>query len=251
MKLNTKHPAYIVVYAAVISALFTFAIMSLYAVTKDRVLQNETLARQRALVGLFDLAEVSQLSDQQISEVYRQSIVEGQAVVDPVSKNSFDIIGAYRSTDGKRELVGFAFPVWGTGFWARIDGLVAVDPRFERILGVVFLKHSETPGLGGRLTEATWRDKFKGRSITAVDEKTKVIYIGGPTPADSSDPRFNRHVDAITGATGTSSAVEQFINEGTMQFRRALQQTAQQQGKTTVEIIPQLLASPAGQKGGQ
>ncbi len=47
------------------------------------------------------------------------------------------------------------------------------------------------------------------------------VYVGQTRPAGPDDPRYGRSVDAITGATQTSRAVERFVNESIGRFRRA------------------------------
>ena len=121
----------------------------------------------------------------------------------------------------KANVLGYAFDVSGVGFWARIDGYLAVTPDLGRVIGVVFLQHSETPGLGGRLTEARWRGKFRGLDVTAPAAGGPFLTIGGEVPAGPESPRYGRHVEAITGATGTSTAVATFLNQRIAEFRRA------------------------------
>ena len=222
MKLDVKHPVYVLVYAAVVSALFTGAIMALHAATHGLVERNERLFEQRALVELFDLGDPKQLSDEQIARLVEENVRRDRSVVDPESGVRFELIEAYRTrSGGTATLTALAFPVWGAGFWARIDGLLAVTPDLEKVIGIVFLSHSETPGLGGRITEKPWRDTFQGLRMAppSPGEKTIAIDAAPPSPGD---PREGRHVDAITGATGTSRAVEAFLNERIAQFRRAL-----------------------------
>ena len=222
MTLNVKHPVYVLVYAAVVSALFTGAIMALHAATHGLVERNERLFEQRALLELFDLGAPEKLSDDEIAHLVEENVRRDRSVVDPESGLRFELIEAYRTTpEGTPTLTAYAFPVWGAGFWARIDGLLAVTPDLEKIVGIVFLSHSETPGLGGRITEKPWRDTFGGLRLTPPPAGEKYIAIDAAPPSPG-DPREGRHVDAITGATGTSRAVETFLNERIAQFRRAI-----------------------------
>jgi len=222
MKVDTTGPAYVIGYAAAISALFTGAIMALHVATQPVVERNQRLLRQRALVRLFQLDQGLRggPTDEQIGRIVREQISDdpGRRITDPRSGHELRLIEARRQDGG---LIGYAFPIWGVGFWARIDGLLAVDPTCSRALGVVFLKHSETPGLGGRISEQQWTGQFGNLSVTPPASGGQYIYIGGPAPTADDDPRAGRHVDAITGATGTSKAVEELINRRLAEFRRA------------------------------
>lgn len=216
MSSETKRgPAYVIVYAAVISAVFTGAIMTLHGASRNMVERNQDLFRQKAFVELFGLGDVDTLSDREIVELYDSRIQSFPQARDPQTGQVFEY---YAATDAAGSLTGYAFSVSGTGFWARIDGYLAVSPDFTKITGITFLEHQETPGLGGRITERPWREKFAGLDFT-LNPDGQVIYIGGPSPEPGS-PRVGRHVDAISGATGTSGAVERFLNEQIAAFRR-------------------------------
>jgi len=234
MKLNVNNPAYVIVFAAVVSAVFTAAIMTLHAVTRPIVERNERLAMQRALVDVFALNDGRALEDEAAAVLYADHIRQVEReIVDPRTGHTFNVPPgrgdrhAHRTYkamvsdaggDGQR-LLGYAFPIWGTGFWARIEGYLAVSGDLKTSLGVVFIRHAETPGLGGRITEREWRSQFAGLDVTAPTPPGRVIYIGGQ---GAGAMRQGRRVDAITGATGTSRAVETFLRRRIAEFRRAM-----------------------------
>jgi len=230
VKLRTSSPAYVVGFSAAAAAVFTAAIMSLQAATEPLVRRNEALQRQRALVEAFALAGGRQLDDGQTVELYERSIRPLDApLIDPQTGTTFNDPRAgprgprtFRAVGADGAPLGYAFPVWGIGFWARIDGYLAVRPGLDRIVGIVFTGHSETPGLGGRITEPQWRGRFAGLNIAPRGGGERpMLYIGGRRPSGRGGARSGRYVDAITGATGTSRAVERFLNERIRQFGRA------------------------------
>ena len=218
MKLSKTHPAYVLLYAAISSSVFTIAIMSLHAATRGTVERNEQLFEQKALVELFEKPlgmDVATMTGDQIAAAYQQHIQRGKMISDDLTGESFELVEALTiGEDGSEELIGYAFAISGIGFWARIDGWLAVTGDREEIIGLVFVKHSETPGLGGRITEKKWRDSFAGLSAAQPLDGNKFIHIGASGPAD-------RRIDAVTGATGTSKAVERFINDSLLRFQRA------------------------------
>ncbi len=215
---RTARPAYVLIYAAVIALVFTGGIMALHAATRDIVERNEKLAFQKAMIELFHLGDVDTLSTQQIVDLYDRHIDDTsveEVYIDPRTRQEFKL---YVASDANNKVIGHAFTFTGTGFWARIDGLLAITPSVpgdaaDEIIGIAFLAHQETPGLGGRITERKWREQFVGLDFTPPKEGGKWIYIGGPVAIDPSSPRYGRRVDAITGATGTCNAIESFLNE--------------------------------------
>ncbi|HAU36698.1 MAG TPA: hypothetical protein DCX07_03145 [Phycisphaerales bacterium] len=254
MKFNpNKSPAYVIVFAAIVSAAFAAAIMALHAAGAGAVRRNERLMEEKALVDLFGLADVRSLNDGEITRLVRTRIA-GYAnagddpsderrreilLTDPQTGAKIPLLVAFRhdldprakvDLHDKANILAYALPISGVGFWARIDGWLAVTPDLSRTVGIVFLRHSETPGLGGRITESEFRDQFRrGVSVTPPPDGGKFIEISRAS-AGQQNPR---HVDAITGATGTSTAVERFVNRDLAAFRRAAAAAGLDDGKDT------------------
>jgi hypothetical protein len=242
LKAKVDSPAYVLAFAATVSLAFTAAIMALHAVTAETARRNARLHEQKALVELFGLqaearragidalirARVAGYGDPHADpgDLRRRPI----RLRDPQTGRDIPLLVAYRrdlppgrrpDVRDKANVLAYAFGVSGVGFWARIDGYLAVAPGLDRIVGIVFLEHSETPGLGGRLTEEAWRAKFRNLDVTPPARGGEYIYVGGERPSGPDSPRRDRHVDAITGATGTSAAVGAFLNRRLAEFRRA------------------------------
>lgn len=226
MKLNANNPFYVVGFTVAISAAFTAVVMSVQEATKARIERNEQLRRERALVRAFGLGDVAQMTGAQVSEVVRTRIVGGLRVRDPETGKEFEVYRAYTTPEAARDrskqgLVGYAFEVAGSGFWAPIDGLMAVTPDLDKAIGIVFLSQSETPGLGGRITEDWFQDQFRGVAVAPPPKGQSWVYIAREKPP-KDDPRRSRTVDAITGATQTSIAVAKFLNADIAEFHRAM-----------------------------
>ena len=228
MKVNLNNPVYVIGFAVVVSAAFTAAVTTLQVVSADKISRNEALREDRALVEVFDLGDADEMTEEEIAELVRRRIDRRLTVQDPKTLRKFQLIRAYRSdaAPGRErddaDLLGIAFDISGTGFWAPIRGLMALTPDLSGVMGVVFLEHSETPGLGGRITEDWFQEQFAGLDATPPREGYKFIYIGGRRPTNPDDPRYGRVIDAITGATQTSMAVQRFMNENLGQMRRAM-----------------------------
>jgi Na+-transporting NADH:ubiquinone oxidoreductase subunit C len=113
----------------------------------------------------------------------------------------------YRSYDEKGQPNGYAFRFSGKGFWGNISGLMALKNDLDSIKGIIFTSQNETPGLGARIDEDWFRRQFKGIKLSQRPEKGKFITIrSGKTGGKNT-------VDAITGATMTSSLLEKLLNK--------------------------------------
>ncbi len=206
-----KNPAYILVYAAIISAVFTAAIVGLHVATRDIVERNQEVLKQKAVVDVFDLGDVEQMSDVDIIDAYEQRIVRVPTQDGPAERAYYFAFQSDAAADARP--FAMAIPIHGVGFWAGIEGLLAIDVETKQAIDVVFLSHSETPGLGGRITETDFRNRWKGLNMTPPEEG-KWVTIGGTKTAANAD----RYVDSISGATGTSTAVGEFTNETIPQY---------------------------------
>lgn len=98
---------------------------------------------------------------------------------------------------------GYAFTVEGAGLWGRIEGILALDSELSSIMGIEFISHSETPGLGGRIEEIWFLEQFRHIPIEYEEGEHTLVF----------KPSLGGNVDAISGATITSKAVLKILNE--------------------------------------
>jgi len=88
-----------------------------------------------------------------------------------------------------------------------VYAMAAVNPDVTKLIGISFYRHSETPGLGARISEKWFKDQFKGMSLELKDNKKQYFTL---TP--EGDDKKQNEFDAITGASRTSDAVQLFLN---------------------------------------
>lgn len=104
------------------------------------------------------------------------------------------------------------FEFEGRGLWGPIKGLVALGPDLKTLESITIIAQEETPGLGGRISETKFLDQFRKKKLTPR------LTIAMRRKASRSD-----EVDAITGATMTSAALIDMINEAVVAFRTRLE----------------------------
>jgi Na+-transporting NADH:ubiquinone oxidoreductase subunit C len=225
MKWDVDSPGYVIGFTVVLATIFTAVVMSVQVATASKVRRNEELREERALVKVFGLGDVAALSDEEIGDLIDRRIERGTVLRDPETGEERRFFRAYEAgtdpeTRGEGDLLGVGLEVSGNGFWAPITGILALTPDGKTVLGIEFLSHSETPGLGGRITEDAFQDQFEGLDVSPPEKVDKYLYVEKQRP-DKSDPRYDRTVDAITGATQTSVAVGRFLNSNLEAFSRA------------------------------
>ena len=95
-------------------------------------------------------------------------------------------------------------PISGQGYGGRIDAVLAMQGDMNTIAGISVTRHSETPGLGGRIEEDGWQASFPGTEVRGPDGDIRFAVARGKASSVYE-------VDGITGATRTSNAVTRMV----------------------------------------
>ena len=111
-----------------------------------------------------------------------------------------------------------AYESEGKGFGGKIGVMIGFNLEKSKLSGIGILTHQETPGLGARVSEASFTDKFKGRSISDV---FKIKTDKGS-------------IDAITGATNSSKGVCAAVEKGISLFSK-IRSEVQKKSKEKVQ----------------
>lgn len=191
-----------------ITLFFTSVVSAVKLLNEERIETNQRVKLQRIILQVLGMPGEKGVSDLDVVHTFETRVKR-------VEVKGKDIYVGY-GKDGEN-IIGYAFPVGGPGFWGPIFGMVAVDPEASKILGIAFYRHSETPGLGARMTEEWFRKQFVGLPLYPVEEGKKIFYLRTAGPKKGPN-----ELDAITGATGTSRGIEAFLNEELDRFLKEL-----------------------------
>jgi electron transport complex protein RnfG len=102
------------------------------------------------------------------------------------------------TTSGKAS--GYAIKVAPKGYGGAIEVMVGISTE-GKIEGIKILSHSETPGLGANAAKPKFSGQFAGKPIAKELAVVKAA------------PSADNQIEAITGATITSKAVTNGVNE--------------------------------------
>jgi len=150
-----------------------------YAGTWPKIQQNERAALERA--------------------VYQ--VIPGAIAFEEEAVGDISLFRGYGDS-AKSVMVGVAVRAEGTGFQDIIRVMAGFDQTYETMLGLRVLKQVETPGLGAKVAETDFLSQFENLTLSP-----KIAVVKGGA-LDKSTGR----VQAITGATISSKAVESIIN---------------------------------------
>lgn len=101
----------------------------------------------------------------------------------------------YQGVNDQDQIVGYAFVGEANGYGGVVKVLVGVDEMSNQILHVKVLEHTETPGLGTKVEDESFRKQFVGKAF--------------------QDPiATGQDIDIIAGATVSSKAVAEAVRRG-------------------------------------
>ncbi len=197
MKVNKNSSVYIIVYATVmvvvVATVLAIAAMVLQPIQNENI-AIETKSALLASVGV-------NVPTEEVEKTYAETITEI-----PVTAEDGGELKLYESRVEGKQL--YIVPVSGSGLWGPVWGYVALEQDWNTISGVVFDHKGETPGLGAEITTPKFTEQFVGKKL--FDASGRLVGITVLKGAGAS--RGNDHaVDAISGGTITSRAVEDMI----------------------------------------
>lgn len=233
---NTYIITYAIVLVVVVAAVLSFAAMQLKPI-QQRNIEIEKKSDVLKSVGLFNIDEngdkTAQINAQYDKFIVKSFLVNSKGdVVSEDPKEAFaaliNIQAIYNLPLEERNMpvfvskntqgdMNYIFPVQGTGLWGPIWGFVAIKGDLNTISGVVFGHQSETPGLGAEIATPIFQDQFAGKQLFKGDTFVNISVLKGV----GSSKDNNNAVDAISGGTITSVAVQDMLQESLGECYRA------------------------------
>lgn len=185
-----------ILFMALITILCIAPVSAIFLSTKERVQLNESLFLKRAVLFAANI-------DVPEDPVKAEEVFTGRIETvgeDPEHADYFRVL----AENGERD--GYVLPIRGPGLWGTIEAVVGFEEDKETFTGVEFTEQNETPGLGGRISEEWFKEQFRGK-----EAPFELVPEG--TADDKSE------VDAITGATRTSTFVKELLNKAAVRIK--------------------------------
>lgn len=109
----------------------------------------------------------------------------------------------------------FVMPLRGKGLWGPIWGYMSFKPDMNTVYGAVFDHQGETPGLGAEIATEMFQNPFVDKKIfnDSGDFISIKVVKGGAKEGDV------HAVDAISGGTITSKALEEMLDNCLVQYK--------------------------------
>jgi len=184
-----------------VTFVFISGLSLIYVLTRETISLNESLVVKRAVLYAAGL-EVPQ-TGVEADALYQERVEE-------VKDEEGEVL-YYEILDPSGEAVqSYVVPVLGAGLWGEIVSVVGVERDLRTLTGIEFIEQNETPGLGGRITESWFKEQFRGKRwpLSVVSE---------------GEPSDDQEFQAITGATNTTNAVRNILNERLARAEQAIE----------------------------
>lgn len=187
-KLFRETRTYPVVFMIIITIIFIGILATFYQLSFAKVQKYREMQLKKMVMSVFELPI------QNVEKDFSKYII---------TREMEDLMYYESRTDSI--LLGYCFPISGSGLWGTIHALLAVTPDFKKVINIEIVDQNETPGLGGRITESWFKDQFKGKTLINNNVLNNFVLI--PENETAKDNEINQ----ITGATASSKALVDMI----------------------------------------
>jgi len=188
----------LILFVLILGGLTSGLLVGVDLLTSERIAQNEMAQLKAAILDANDISynssNIHDVFDEKI-EIIEVEDFDYQETSDSDAMGSRDYV-FYRNEENGN----ISFEFIGGGLWGDIAGVITLDDEMDTIVSLVVLQQQETPGLGGIVAEENYLAQFVGIKMTPEIEINK-----------DSSPNKPNEVDAITGATGTSTAFQRIL----------------------------------------
>ena len=203
MKLNTNSNIYTFVYMTVVVIIVAVLLAVVSQALAPKQQANILLDKQKQILGALKI----DYSTGDPADIYMA------LVNDTLRYGEQEVYVA--NLNGA---VKYILPLSGKGLWGGIGGYLALDEDKNTIYGVNFNHESETPGLGAKIVEPEFRSQFEGKHIrNAEGAVVSVAVLKAGKHAEGQE-----QVDAISGATITSSGVSTMLEVNLEEYKEFL-----------------------------
>lgn len=161
------------------------------------------------------LAGTNLLTADRIARAAAQKAEESRMVVLPeaeafqASEDGTHYIGLSKEAP-EGVVVGYVFETESKGYGGTVKVMTGINTE-GNITGVIVLSHSETPGLGANAEKESFREQYK-QPVANNANGIQVVKFQAPNEGE---------IQAMTGATITSTAVTNAVNLAIEQYQNA------------------------------
>ncbi|NLD04741.1 MAG: RnfABCDGE type electron transport complex subunit G [Synergistaceae bacterium] len=149
-------------------------------------------------VYTMTLEPISSAKEKEKMAAFAETLPEASDFEEVDRPQNNSLIKEVNKGSANGEIVGYNITVTPKGYGGLIEMVVGIDDE-GKLIDIKILSHTETPGLGAKAVDPDFSDQFEQKDVdSVVITKTK--------------PAAENEVQAISGATITSTAVADGVN---------------------------------------
>lgn len=165
-----------------------------YEITEEPIAKQNELTKQKAYKAVFSEADS-----------FEAQSSEGALSLASIGFETATVDEAANALDANGNVLGFVYTITTSeGYGGNITITIGID-NDGAVKGVEFLTLSETAGLGMKAKEDSFKNQYVGKTVD------KFTYTKNGAASENE-------IDAISGATITTSAVTNAVNAGIALF---------------------------------
>jgi len=196
-------PAGMITALTLTALLIGLGLAGFFIFAEPKIEKNRIAAEKKAIFSVIEGATEYEVKEKEVTV----TVVDKKGKSSNVKKTVKYFVGL----DDAKNVVGYAIPTEAPGYSAAVKIMLGVNVDNKTILDYNVTDHLETPGLGTKIEEDPFKPQFKGLPFTP-----KVTYIKNRKSDVPSE------ITAIAGATISSVAIVNAVNNGTRDLLAAL-----------------------------
>lgn len=226
MKLNTNSNTYTIVYASVMVIVVAFCLAFVSDSLRARQEANVANDKRSQILAALNIRNVENVQEEYDRVLLHDMVVDvnGKKLQDD---GGFDVDSKeiQAKDDAAKRLpvylckadndTVYVLPLFGRGLWGELWGYLALADDLRTVYGVYMSHASETAGLGARITEEQFQEKFVKKNVFGEGDFATVL-LGVKKKVENPESE----VDAITGATLTSDGVDNMFKTSLAPYQK-------------------------------
>lgn len=232
--MNTSANGYVLGFAVGLCVVISSMLAVTASVLKEPQAAAEEADRQKnVMLAAGLIKEGERHSQAELDKLYHDRVTEsmleigsgetGKVTVEAwkkmkdAEKVKYRLIAVTRDGAGKDDAL--VFPISGPGLWSILFGYLALEADGNRVRGITFYKHGETPGLGGECENPAWTGLWPGKRILDDQGKLRSITVKKGKVDPTVAVEKSHYVDGLSGSTITSNGITNFLKRDLETYR--------------------------------
>lgn len=182
------------------------SLASVNEITKEPIAKAEEKARFEAYETVYPDVQFSTLDNTEAL------LIKANDAIEAAGLSGCSVDDVLKATDEAGETIGYVMSATSpSGYGGNIKIALGISNADSSITGFSVLSNSETAGLGAKCTEDEFKSQFSGKSSNGI-------------VLTKSGAQSETEIDAISGATITSSAVTDAVNSALAFYNNVLKE---------------------------